>query len=63
MPVLLICAFLALQSGCTRPGETMAEGHRRHLRNVRVNQQELVQDIDAVLMTDEPSRLTDKRVK
>jgi hypothetical protein len=63
MFVLLICAFLALQAGCTQPGETMAEGHRRHLRNVRANQQELMQDVDAALMTDEPSKLTDKRIK
>jgi hypothetical protein len=49
-------------SGCTQPGETAAEGHRRHLRNLSLNQQELVRDTDNVLLSDEPSKLTDKRM-
>ncbi len=50
--------------GCSisQPGETAAEGHRRHQRVVRINQQEMMADIDTVLMLDEPSRLTDKRI-
>jgi len=50
--------------GCSisQPGETAAEGHRRHQRVVRINQQELMADIDTVLMLDEPSKLTDKRI-
>jgi len=43
-------------------GETEAEGRRRHLRNQRINQQELLRDIDTILLLDRPSRLTDKRV-
>jgi hypothetical protein len=43
-------------------GETEAEGHRRHLRNERINQQELMSDIDMVLLFNEPSKLTDKRI-
>ncbi len=49
-------------SGCTQPGETAAEGHRRHLRNLSVNQQELVRDTDKLILSDEPSKLTDKRM-
>ena len=50
--------------GCnfSQPGETVAEGHRRHLRMARINQQEMMADIDSVLMLDRPSKLTDKRI-
>ncbi|HDZ69336.1 MAG TPA: hypothetical protein ENH43_02835 [Phycisphaerales bacterium] len=58
----VLCALVLWLSGCRQPGETVAEGHRRHLRNVRINQQELVEDIDKAMLADEPSRLTDKRI-
>jgi hypothetical protein len=60
---LLVFVFMPL--GCSsfsQPGETAAEGNRRHNRISRLNQQEMMADIDAVLMLDEPSRLTDKRI-
>jgi len=66
--MILVIAFFILvfmPLGCssfTQPGETAAEGHRRHLRTARINQQELMEDIDATLMFDRPSRLTDKRI-
>ena len=66
--VILVVALLVLvfmPFGCSsfsQPGETAAEGHRRHQRVARINQQELMADIDTVLMTDEPSKLTDKRI-
>jgi hypothetical protein len=41
-------------------GETAAEGHRRHIRNHRLDRQMLMEDIDSFFMTDEPSRLTDR---
>jgi hypothetical protein len=44
-------------------GETEAEGRRRHLRNKRLNQQQLMEDIDAFLLLDEPSRLTTRRIR
>ena len=61
--VLLVLVFTTF--GCSsfsQSGETAAEGHRRHLRTARINQQELMADIDMVLMLDGPSRLTDKRI-
>jgi len=61
--ILLVLVFTSF--GCnsfSQPGETAAEGHRRHLRMARINQQELMADIDMVLMLDRPSRLTDKRI-
>ena len=66
--VILVVALLVLvfmPFGCSsfsQPGETAAEGHRRHQRVARINQQEMMADIDAVLLLDEPSRLTDKRI-
>jgi hypothetical protein len=40
-------------------GETAAEGHRRHIRNHRLNRQAMMEDIDSLFMTDQPSRLTE----
>lgn len=57
--------FVFMPLGCSslsQPGETVAEGNRRHNRVLRLNQQEMMADIDAALMLDEPSRLTDKRI-
>jgi hypothetical protein len=43
-------------------GETEAEGRRRRIRNNRINQQQMMADIDSVLLLDKPSKLTDKRM-
>ncbi len=58
--VLVVLFFICC--GCTQPGETVAEGHRRHLRNLRINQQQLMEDVDRTLLFDKPSKLTDKRI-
>ena len=62
---VFLCAMVFWLSGCgffEKSGETAAEGHRRHLRNLRVDNQSLMDDIDTVLLTDQPSKLTDKRI-
>jgi len=64
LTVILGVLFL-LPAGCgsyEQPGETAAEGRRRHLRNARINQQELMADLDKSMQADKPSRLTDKRI-
>lgn len=64
MAVVLTALFL-LPIGCSsyeQPGETAAEGRRRHLRNERINQGELMADIDTFMLTDKPSKLSDKRI-
>ncbi len=48
--------------GCAQPGETAAEGRRRRQRVLRINQQEMMADIDAFLLLDRPSKLTDRRI-
>ena len=60
--ILLVLVFIPFGCSSSQPGETAAEGHRRHQRMARINQQEMMTDIDAVLLLDEPSRLTDKRI-
>ena len=63
LPVILLVLVL-MPFGCSfsQSGETVAEGHRRHQRTARINQQEMMADIDTVLLFDEPSNLTDKRI-
>lgn len=61
----LVLAVLALAPfGCNTAqlGETEADGARRHRRVHRINKSEFWADVDRVLLLDEPSRLTDKRI-
>ena len=61
---VFLSALIFLPFGCSSEqlGETAAEGNRRHLRNLRINQQELMEDADESLLLDQPSRLSDKRM-
>jgi hypothetical protein len=62
---VLLCILVFWLGGCVlieQPGETAAEGQRRHLRNLAINQQNLVSDIDRALLIDQPSKLSDKRI-
>jgi hypothetical protein len=45
-----------------QPGESEAEGQRRHQRVWRLNRQMLLSDLDKALLLDRPSKLTDKRI-
>jgi hypothetical protein len=62
---VLLCILVFWLGGCSlieRPGETAAEGNRRHLRNLTVNQQNMMSDIDRALLADKPSKLSDKKI-
>jgi hypothetical protein len=62
---VVVFVFVFLPCGCSsyeQMGETAAEGRRRHLRNKRINQQQLMADLDSFMLTDRPSKLTDKRI-
>ncbi len=60
---LILCFMAFWLTGCLEQlGETSAEGKRRHTRAARINQQELIGDIDKVLMMDKPSKLSDRRI-
>ncbi len=61
--VLLLAAVAIVGLGCGEQlGETASEGHRRHKRNLRINNSEFWSDVDRALLFDKPSRLTDKRI-
>lgn len=61
--VLFVLVFLPC--GCSsyeQMGETAAEGRRRHQRNLRIQRQQLMADLDTLFLLDKPSKLTDKRI-
>ena len=60
--VLGILVILPYGCSSAQLGETAAEGSRRHRRVLRIDQSELMADIDMVLMLDKPSTLSDKRI-
>jgi len=60
--VLLVLVLMPFGCNTAQLGETEAEGSRRHRRVFRINQSELMADIDKFMLLDEPSRLTDKRI-
>jgi hypothetical protein len=62
---IFLCSLILWLAGCgslVHPGETEAEAQRRHLRNARINEQQLMADIDIAILADKPSKLTDKRI-
>jgi outer membrane lipopolysaccharide assembly protein LptE/RlpB len=61
----LLLTIALLLTGCgffNQPGKTAEEVHREHLRMLRINQQEMMRDIDRTLGVDQPSKLTDKKI-
>ena len=63
--VVVLCVLFLVPLGCRsydQLGETAAEGHRRHKRNLRINRQEFMADLDMSMLLDKPSKLTDKRI-
>lgn len=64
---IILCSLVFWLAGCgllktEQLGETAAEGNRRHQRNLRINQQELMGDIDRGFLFDEPSKATPRRI-
>ena len=63
--VVILCALFLVPLGCSsydQMGETTAEGRRRHERTLRINNQEMMADLDSFMLLDKPSKLTDKRI-
>lgn len=62
--VAFLCSLLIGLFGCStaQQGETAAEGHRRHIRNVRLSRQQMMEDIDSAFLMDKPVSLTDKAI-
>ena len=62
---VILLVFVFLPCGCRsyeQMSETAAEGRRRHQRNLRINKQQLMADLDTFWLVDKPSKLTDKRI-
>ena len=60
--IIILCALMISITGCiSQQGETVAEGHRRHLRKLRIESKQMAEDMDAVMMTDQPSKLGELR--
>ena len=57
-----LCVFSVLcLSGCMNgPGETSDEIQRRRVRVLKTNTSQIQDDVDAVIMLDKPSKLSDK---
>jgi hypothetical protein len=60
--VIIVCSLVFGLSGCARLGETKAEARIRHKRVARIRKQQLRADIDTVMLYDEPSKLTEKKL-
>ena len=63
--VIVLFALFFVPLGCKsyeQMGETTAEGRIRHERALRINRQEMMADLDALMLLDKPSKLTDKRI-
>jgi len=62
---LLLFAIVFSFSGCGvhGQGETPAEGHRRQKRISQLERQMLIDDIEATLHTDQPTRLSRKKLR
>ncbi|MHC4124535.1 MAG: hypothetical protein ACYSSI_13245 [Planctomycetota bacterium] len=56
------CMPSLAERSCAQPGETVAEGNRRHIRNARIERQNMMKDIDIFMLSDRPSRLTEMRL-
>ena len=62
---IILCAVSFAFVGCSsfeQLGETEAEGHSRHVRILRINRQALMEDIDAFLLMDQPTKLAEKQI-
>ncbi|MCP4263005.1 MAG: hypothetical protein GY774_36655 [Planctomycetes bacterium] len=63
--VVILCTLFLVPLGCSsydQMGETTAEGNRRHKRVLRLNNNEMMEDLDTFMLLDRPSKLTDKRI-
>jgi hypothetical protein len=62
---ILLSAIILFSTGCaffSQPGKTAQEVHREHLRVLRVNNQQMMRDIDRLLGFDQPSKLSDREL-
>ena len=61
--VVFLMAVSMLMTGCAAPGLTKQEVHRRHIDTFQNDMWQMQDDIDAILMIDRPSRLSNMMVR
>ena len=61
--LVLLAAVSVLATGCAAPGLTKKEVHRRHIDTFQNDLWQMQDDIDAILMIDRPSRLSNMMVR
>ncbi len=62
----ILCVVALCLSGCFKfkgPGETTSQVHQRHMRVINTSRRQMQDDIDAVLLLDKPSKLSDKVIR
>jgi hypothetical protein len=58
---ITIAAIMILSlTGCSSQGMTSSEIHQAHMRSIRVDMLQMQEDVDSMLLIDQPSRLSDK---
>ena len=60
---ITLCVLVFVLSGCQQLGETKAEARRRRIRNSRIDQRTLKEDVEMFFHADEPSKLTERRIQ
>jgi len=62
--VVVLLALTVMSTGCffDQQGKTAGEVNRDHMRTLRVNQEQLMSDIDEALFLDKPSSLSEKQL-
>ena len=58
--VCVLCSMGVCLLGCSTPGETSAEVHRRQRNALRTNRLQMQDDVDTMLMIEKPSKLSDR---
>ncbi|MGA2678348.1 MAG: hypothetical protein ABSF37_03485 [Sedimentisphaerales bacterium] len=62
---VVLLTLATMSTGCGlfyQQGKTADEVNRDHIRMLRINQQELMSDIDRTMLWDKPSTLTEKQL-
>jgi hypothetical protein len=63
--VVVLLTLVVLSTGCgffAQPGKTAAEVNREHVRMLKLDQQQLMRDVDRTFDLDQPRKLSEMRI-
>jgi hypothetical protein len=63
--VVVLSALVVMSTGCgffDHTGKTAAEANRDHIRTLKVNNGQMMSDVDEALFLNEPSKLTERHM-